>query len=649
MSHFRLLLLVCFIPAILLSDALAQNQSDDDAQIEKQRKLFAKAESVAAVPKGQQFKYLQAQLEGYPLAPYIELKTLVAFPYLSNKERIDTFLTQYNGTPMDRPLRKRWLKYLAKKGQGALFLHYYRDQGDAELACKNLQFKLEREDLREETLQKVGAFWLVGNSQPKACDPVFKQWQDAGLRTQDHVWKRLSLAADGGKHTLIPYLKRLLPDDQKYLADLWLKVRRSPSYVSRTSRFPGKFAEKESEILSYGLSRLVWNDRDLALKSWQAITKRFTFTEQQQQKVANKFAVALAIADHDKAELWLERANKLLEDDELFRWHLAHVLRHQNWQHAIDVIDLAPDSISDGNSYQYWQARAYEEVDAQALAHQKYETLSKNRHYYGFLASGKLARAPTIVDKPLIFSEQELNSVSNLPAAKRAFEFLKLKRYTSARREWIYLQGQLNTTQKLMSAVLADNWGWHDQAIFGFARAGYMDDVKRRFPLAYSEHLVKSAQQNNLDPAWAFAIARRESSFMADANSGAGARGLMQLMPGTARYLAKKKVNNRSLYDPAQNSQFGTQYMRYLLDKMNDNPILATASYNAGWRRVKNWIPEKGSLPMDIWIETIPYKETRNYVKAVLAYKQIYSQQLGQESTLFENLANMQLPAGYLK
>lgn len=617
----------------------------DANTLQHQRKMFVKAESFAAKPKSWDYKYLQGQIDGYPLKPYIELKTLVAFPYLSNKNKIERFLTAYEGTPLDRPLRRRWLNYLAKKDQGALFLHYYRDVNDQRLACKNLHFMLQREELKQKALDTATTYWLVGKSQPKECDSVFKTWQQAGMQTEERVWQRLALAADGGKSTLIPYLKGLLPKEQQYLADLWLKVRRSPSYVSRVSQFPGHFPEKEAEILAYGLSRLIWKDEELALKSWHAIQKRYVFNEKQSQRVANKFAVALAIDNHDKAEQWLEKANHLIEDKELFRWHLAHVIRKQEWQHALDVIDAAPPSIANEFSYQYWQARAYEQVNAEPLAQQKFAQLANQRHYYGFLASGKLAQTPNINDKPLSFTLEQLAEVANRPAAKRAYEFLRLKRYASARREWVYLQTTLNESQKLITAVLADSWGWHDQAIFSFSRVGYLDDIKRRFPMAYSEHLLSNSKQNNIDPAWAFAIARRESSFMPDANSGAGARGLMQLLPGTARYLAKKKVTGRSLYDPAQNTQFGTQYLRYLMDKMDNNPILATASYNAGWRRVKNWIPQKGALPMDIWIETIPYKETRNYVKAVLAYKEIYSTQLGQQSGLFESLAKMQISA----
>ena len=177
------------------------------------------------------------------------------------------------------------------------------------------------------------------------------------------------------------------------------------------------------------------------------------------------------------------------------------------------------------------------------------------------------------------------------------------------------MQPTLTRRQGLAAAVLADKWGWHDQAIFAFSRLGYLDDVKRRFPLAFDAQLIQSASKHHVDPAWAFAIARRESSFMVDANSGAGAKGLMQLMPGTARYLAKGTVSNQVLFDPQQNVEFGTQYLRYLMDKMQDNPVLATAAYNAGWRRVQQWLP-KENIPLDVWVETIPYKETRNYVKA---------------------------------
>jgi soluble lytic murein transglycosylase len=373
------------------------------------------------------------------------------------------------------------------------------------------------------------------------------------------------------------------------------------------------------------------------------LSNKFSFSAAQQKQISHRFAIFLALADHEKAEVWLEKATSLEPNAELLRWHLAHVLRQQNWQDALDVINLVPGEIADGNVFQYWKAQAYEKLGAKELAYQGLQKLAKQRHYYGFMASGKLSKMASLNDNPLLIAQGDMDELAALPSAQRALEFRKLGRNLSARREWIFLQSQLTQQQKLTAAVLASQQNWHDQAIFGFSKAGYLDDLSRRFPMPFDSQLQRNAKKNNIDVAWAYAIVRRESSFMPDAASHAGALGLMQVMPGTARYLAKQKVRKNTLFNPNRNVELGTQYMRYLMDKMDNNPILVTASYNAGWRRVKQWLPEKDNVPLDLWIETIPFKETRNYVKAVLAYQQIYSQHLGGSENLFKALATMEI------
>lgn len=628
--------------ALLVFPARA-TESEVRMNLLTQRQLFTEAERLAHKPNSPRFKALMLELTDYPLTPYLQQQSLIAYPYLANRQIIEQFLVDYADSPLDRALRERWLRYLAQKNQAELFLSSYRDIGETELACKRAEFMLANPNQQEQALKLIEQLWVVGVSQPKACDKIFSAWQGAGLRTNNLVWKRLTLAAKAGNHTLIPYLKTLLPKEQQYLADLWLKVKRSSSQVGRLSNFPALVPEYETEIITYGLSQLVWTNRDLALSSWQKLSSRFAFNPQQQQTIATKFALALTIINHPDSEEWLERATAFSQDEELVRWHLAHILREQDWQHALDVIEFAPDLLAKDYLFQYWQARAYEEVGAPQQARINYEKLAEHRHYYGFMASGKLARHTNLNNTPLVYTQDELLSVLTLPAAQRAFEFRALGRNISARREWIFLQSQLNDEQLKIAAVLADQEGWHDQAIFTFSKAGYLDDLSRRFPMAFDQTLKSSAEKNNIDPAWAFAIVRRESSFMPDANSGAGAMGLMQVLPSTAHYLAKQKINSSSLFDPTINVGLGTQYMRYLMDKMDNNPILVTASYNAGWRRVQGWLPEKNSMSMDLWVETIPFKETRNYVKAVLAYQQIYREQLGHSENRFTELATMQI------
>jgi soluble lytic murein transglycosylase len=219
---------------------------------EQQRKLFIKAERLAHNPNSSSFTKLMTQLEGYPLKPYIELKTLSKFHFMANKKQIESFLAKYESSPLGRPLRKKWLTYLAKQNQSELFRHFYRDMGNTRLNCKYAEILLQKDPYSVQAFKLAENLWVVGKSQPSDCNALFKKWQKAGKRTSELIWKRISLAADGGNHTLIPYLKTLLPKEQQYLADLWIKVRRSPSQVSRLSNFPVKYLDKETEILVYG-------------------------------------------------------------------------------------------------------------------------------------------------------------------------------------------------------------------------------------------------------------------------------------------------------------------------------------------------------------------------------------------------------------
>lgn len=289
---------------LLVFSATVSAQLPDGEQnlLAQQRNVYLALEGIVHSPNSEQYKQLREQLGDYPLAPYIEQQTLLAYPYLANQQKIDQFLNEYKNTPLDWPLRSKWLSYLVQKGQKQLFLQYYKASGDAELTCHYLDFLLEDNQIDETIDKQIQRLWLSGQSQPNECDSVFKAWQKAGFRSDELVWQRLSLAADGGNHTLVPYLKSLLPTEQQYLADLWLNVRRSPSYVSRLSKFPKRFADKELQILIYGLSRLIWRDQELALKTWPAVMAKYSVSQADQHTIASKFAISLAIDDDEKAE-----------------------------------------------------------------------------------------------------------------------------------------------------------------------------------------------------------------------------------------------------------------------------------------------------------------------------------------------------------
>lgn len=602
------------------------------------RKTYKLAENYLLKGNKARFNELYQNLHYYPLQPYLEQKKLISQMSMNNTKAIDDFLRNYRNTPLDWPLRKKWLQYLAKKNQQALFLKYYKPTSNASLTCRFHLYQLKAGLSQQLVLPKVTKLWTVGKSQPDACDPLFAIWQKQGYRTKDVVWQRLAKTADGGKSSLLPYLIKLLPEADKAVGELWRKVRSNPSYISRLSRFKLK-DEKNTQILTYGLRRYIWRDPDNAIKLFKKAQQQFPFNQQQINSVTAKFATALASKGHKDAKNWLAKLPDEQLTSDLIQWRITEILRRENWQQIKQDLLTIPKSQQSRLQWQYWYGRSLLETDQKEQGTKTLTDVAQERHYYGFLAAGYLNLPVNLQHMPIDASVKEMNDVLTYPAAKRAFELFYIGEYSSARREWHYWLKKLNKREKLVASRVAYDKGWFDRGIFTLANVGYLNDIDLRFPLAFDSEINKNAKDKNIDPAWAFAIARRESSFMVDANSGVGASGLMQLMPATAKQLARKKVSRKKLYIAKNNIQLGTKYLKQLSDRYKGNIILATAAYNAGPNRIKRWIKERPDLPADIWIETIPFKETREYVKSVMAYKKIYQFKAGHSSQLFAEIS----------
>lgn len=587
-------------------------------------------------------------LSDYPLLPYLTLQALSARLDSLPSSDVENFFTRYAGTPLETTLRKRWLSELARQNKAEQYIEAYQPHLGTRYTCDYLNFQLSVTDNPAFWLEQVNDIWLSGQSRPDECDPVFKLWRRAGLMTIDMVVGRAELVAKSGNTRMLSYLQRRLPQTHHYLIALWRQVKRNPVTVTRYPSFPLKYAEYELAIIYFGITRLAWQNPNKAIRAFTTWQQKVAFSEAQLQQIHRAIAISLAIDNDEKAMEWLAKANVPAAESDVRHWHLAYMLRQHDWQGALEVIDSAPEREQVDEAFRYWRARGLGELDADAMQNQLLSELAGERHYYGFLASARLAKQPELINQPLTVSDSLLAKVGLYPAVKRAKEWFELGRYVEARREWYYLNKKLNNEEKQAATLLASNWGWYDQAIFGFARTGHFNDVERRFPLAFAEQFQQQASQHKVDPAMAMAIARRESSFMVDAVSPAGARGLMQLMPGTANFITSSRVGTKTLFEPDKNLAFGIQYLKYLNDKLNENPVLVTASYNAGWKKVLQWLPTEGEQPLDVWIENIPYRETRHYVKAVMAYRYIYQKKLGQNADVFDTLSRMKVSADSL-
>lgn len=584
-------------------------------------------------------------LADYPLYPYLLRLKLERTMSINTKRDVEQFLHDYHEQPVSYGLRYQWLNYLASRNHQRAFLDSYRSGMGAKLTCTSLNYRLQNGEPAEQVLRDVDTLWLHGQSQPDECDPLFVKWKKAGLMSPAMVIKRIEIAAKEKNRRIIPYLKRQLPASDQYIADIWLSVTRNVSSVQKKGLFPLKNKQREIEALVWSLEKLAWQQPTLAAEVYARYEHKGIFSAAQRHVINRAIALSYTLEKSPQAHDWLEKAHAPGASDDITLWHVAHLLRTKQFDEVVRIIESAPETLKNKANYRYWLARSLEQSGQPMRATVLYQLLAKERHYYGFMASAHINASPSLKNNPAPKNSSAIAKLAVTPATLRAVEFFRLNRSTDARREWYYLLSHIPNGQITDAGILAYEWGLYDQAISSFARSGYWDDVERRFPLAFNDVFSEKAEAHNISTSFAMAIARRESSFRSDAVSPVGAAGLMQLMPGTAKYVAQTKVSQSQLFDVNDNVEFGVQYLRYLMDKLDNNPVLVSASYNAGWRKVLEWLPVNEALPVDIWIENIPYKETRAYVKAVMAYQHIYEQQLGSSNNIFPQLTSDMIPS----
>jgi len=310
-----------------------------------------------------------------------------------------------------------------------------------------------------------------------------------------------------------------------------------------------------------------------------------------------------------------------------------------DWETLITVIERLPNKQRASDRWSYWYATAVQMLTPDSKAPEKILSgIASARSYYGFLAADQLNQPFDLNNEPLAIDQELLTTLQTNPAIRRAKELFLLERNRDAHREWLSARASFNETERQHMAAISSAWGWHHRAIMDAIRHKQWNYLDARFPSLFSELFNAKSDKKNIDEIWATAIARQESAFKPTAVSHAGARGLMQLMPATAKATSRKhsiplpKLDD--LFQPKTNIALGTAYLSEMYFKFDRNRAFASAAYNAGPHRVTRWLKQRGHLPLDIWIETIPFKETRNYVQNVLAFRVIYGQRAGKDVDL---------------
>lgn len=623
-----------FVTAVLLGAVIPPALAEDTAEIAAQRALFLRAETALKEARASDYQQLLGQLKDYPLYPYLLYQSLKRRLATATEIEVEGFLAQFDGTPLASRLRRSWLTQLYRKQDWRGFRRAYRETSDATMRCRHL-FALYQTGERDQALASVPKLWRVGHSQPRACDPIFKLWLDAGLLEPEDAWGRIRLAMQNGRPSLARYVARFLPESEQALVELWRRIRRQPEQVLDASLFEPDNSVT-NEILIYGIRRWAKSRPEEAARAWETLRTRYAFSEAQAAAAQREIGLRLARAEKPEARQWLSSLDSRWADRRVTETLAIDALKREHWREVLDLTDGLQADRRGRERWQYWRARSLEGMGESAAALDIFSDLAGKRSFYGFLSADRLQRPYFLNHRPTEVDDEQATAIADRPGARRARELFLLGRNLDARREWYGLTRDMSEEELRAAAVLAHRWGWHDRAILTLGRTGSLDDIELRFPLPYREPVLNQSRHNALDPAWVYAVLRQESAFAQDARSPKGAMGLMQLLPRTARQMARR-LNDRlkhrgELLQADTNIRLGSAYLRRLLDQLVEHPALATAAYNAGPHRVRQWLPENGARDAVLWIEDVPFKETRNYLRRVFTYTAIYQQRLGQKA-----------------
>jgi soluble lytic murein transglycosylase len=618
--------------AIMVAVAAIPTASALDQRTTSQRRMFTDAEHALQQGRFSTYQRLARKLKDYPLYPYLRFEEIKRNLHRNNYKDVRRFLQDNQGTPLARRLQYLWLKSLAHRHQWRMLIDNFYYTNDVTLQC-NFAHALLQQNQPQLAYKILEGLWKTGNYLPKQCDYPVDKWFAAGGLTQDLVWERIRLAVQSHQIRLALYLNKYVEPKDRHWTRIWAKVLRDPEFVTQVyAHFKDSDSRQLRWVVGGGLRRLSRTDALAAARHWADWHDKLEFTRLEQDRIERRIMLALASSNSTSSHSWLKRLNLDVEDQRINESYALNAIQDQDWEIALGWISRMSQVAQHSDRWLYWRGRALEALGRPDEARSSYLQIADPRSYYGFLAADRTGTDYQFDHHPLSFISQDLTPIENIPAIERARELRALNRLVEARCEWNFALRKFDNSQLLKAAQLAYDWNWHDRAIATLAQAKYWDDLEKRFPLAHRKLVINYARKQQINPAWVFAIIRQESAFTKDARSNAGALGLMQLLPRTARRIARTlqlRFRSNDLFDAETNVRLGINYLKKVKDVFKGNNVLATAAYNAGDSHVRQWLPKNGILPADVWVETVPFGETRDYLKRVMTYTVIYEERLG--------------------
>lgn len=574
-----------------------------------------------------------ARVSGHPLEPWVRYWHLRVRLETVEASEVQAFLSTHAGTLVADRLRADWLKLLGRRGQWAAFMAERPRlvTADTEVECYTLSAR--REAGEADAARHARRFWFTGRDLPEACSPLFQALLAGGELRIDDVWARIRLALEAGSTGTARRAAAFLPPGQQFDARaLDLAHDRPLAVLERRNELRTR---AQREVVMFAAHRHARTDPQLAAAAWDRIDHQFTEAERAYTWGAIAWLGARRL-DPD-APAWFRRAAGAPLNDEMLAWRVRAALRAGDWRDVLAAVEQMSAQAREDSAWRYWRARALRELGRVEEANALLVALSREFGFYGQLAGedlGPFAGPPSA--PPFRPAREEVEAFGRHPAVARSLAFYRIGMRLEGNLEWSWALRGMNDPQLLAAAEYARGQRLWDRAIATAERTREQHDFSLRFLAPFREELQPHLRQQQLDEAWVLGLIRQESRFLIDVRSHAGASGLMQLMPATAAMVAKRTgmldYRPSLVTDVKVNLSLGTAYLRQVLDGLDDHPVLASAAYNAGPGRARAWRTVQ-PLEAAIYAESIPFGETRDYVKRVMSNATYYAQQFGHQMT----------------
>lgn len=610
---------ILFLIAFCATDSAA-NESLSAVREEFQRAYAEAADSAARDSRA---------LRSYILYPYLQQARIRrALATETNLQAIDrqaeAFLREHDRDIVTHDLRREWYASLAKRHEWERLLANYRDMNDATLQCYFLTARVMLK--RFDDLQRdVVAAWSSAPQSQRACETPFEWLREQGALTPILIEARARLALRNGNAAFARQLMASLPKEQAAPLETWAAlIERPRSAIDAAIASPDK--PIEADALFDGWTRLVRADQSAAITRYRRLAEARAMPPHVASRYALELALALSWSRRDEALDFFQRVRPTELDERGHEWYARAALWAQRWRLAETVIDKMPEALRSQARWRYWQARVAERRGHRHQAREQYARLLGDDNFYAALAAARLDQPYTPHPKAFPIDSTRAAAIAQLPEFARAHELrlmdaIELKSY--AYDEWRKGYGTLKADARVHAIGLASSWGWHDQAILTASDQRLFDDYRLLYPRPFDPEVRAAAELTKVPETLIYAVLRQESIYRSDAKSSASAHGVMQLLPETATITARRwpqisrsVPDTKNLFDPATNIYIGTAKLRDMLNRFDDKVAVALAAYNAGPGAAQRWLPDN-RMDVDIWIENIPYNETRTYVQRI--------------------------------